>query len=108
MIYNVGVEDIEPNHWVAWSFDRPGLTGKGKTQDAALVHLQSLLPDGELHVAEEFAGFLSPQDPNILSTPSLKMIGACSPALKSAPHSTSWLSLAVTFWRSLPMCRQKS
>ena len=62
MIYNVGIEDIEPNHWVAWSFDRPGLSGKGKTVETALAHLQTLLPDGELRVVEEFAGFLSPQD----------------------------------------------
>jgi hypothetical protein len=63
MIYRVGVEDIEPNHWVAWSFDRPGLTGKGKTHDAALEHLQTLLPDGEIRVTEEFRAYPSPQDP---------------------------------------------
>ena len=63
MIYKVGIEDIEPNHWVAWSFDRPGLTGKGSTQVAALAHLQTLLPDGEIHVVEEFRAYPSPQNP---------------------------------------------
>ena len=63
MIYKVGIEDIEPNHWVAWSFDRPGLTGKGSTQVAALAHLQTLLPDGEIHVVEVFRAYPSPQNP---------------------------------------------
>ena len=42
MIYTVGVEDIDPDHWVAWAFDQAGLTGKGSTPEAAVAHLQSI------------------------------------------------------------------
>lgn len=66
MIYEAGVEDIEPNHWVAWAFARPGFTGKGRTAEAAIAHLQSLLSDGEVKVVEQFHAYPSPQDPEYL------------------------------------------
>lgn len=66
MIYKVGVEDIEPDHWVAWSFDRPGLTGRGHNADAALAHLCALLSDGDVQVVERFHAFPSPEDPDYI------------------------------------------
>lgn len=66
MIYNVGVEDIEPNHYVAWAFARPGLTGNGSTAEAAVAHLQVHLSNSEVRVVEEFHSYISSEDPEYL------------------------------------------
>ncbi len=66
MIYAAGVEDIEPDHWVAWAFAKPGLTGSGTTPEAAVGQLRALLSDGEVHVIERFASYPSEEDPAYL------------------------------------------
>lgn len=38
MIYRMGVEDIEPNHWVAFIFDHPGCFSSATTQEEAVAH----------------------------------------------------------------------
>lgn len=65
MIYQAGVEDIEPDHWVAWAFAKPGLTGRGTTAETAVAHLQTLL-NGEVEVVERFDSFLSQEDPEYI------------------------------------------
>jgi predicted RNase H-like HicB family nuclease len=37
MVYRLGVEDIEPDHWVAWVLDLPGCTSSARTQEAAIA-----------------------------------------------------------------------
>ncbi|UCD94195.1 MAG: DinB family protein, partial [Candidatus Zixiibacteriota bacterium] len=37
MVYRIGVNDIEPNHWVAWVFDLHGCFAKAKTHDEAVA-----------------------------------------------------------------------
>jgi uncharacterized damage-inducible protein DinB len=64
MGHRVGVEEIEASHWVAWMFDHLGFTGKGINDEAAVDHLQSLLPEEELQVVERFTYDSSPEDPN--------------------------------------------
>ena len=66
MTYKVGVEDIEPDHWVAWAFARPGLTGKGHTAEAAVTYLQSILSDDDVQVVERFNAFPSHEDPDYM------------------------------------------
>jgi uncharacterized damage-inducible protein DinB len=66
MIYAVGVEDIEPDHWVAWAFAHPGLTGKGSTPDEAVASLQTVLKDGDIQVTEQFRAYPSEDDPDYL------------------------------------------
>ncbi len=38
MIFRLGVEDIEPNHWVAYVFDHPGCFSSATTQEEAIAH----------------------------------------------------------------------
>ena len=37
MPYHLGVEDMEPNHWIAYVFDLPGCTSSAETQDGAVL-----------------------------------------------------------------------
>ncbi len=53
MSYRVGVEDIEPHHYVAWAFDAPGSFGSGKTRDEALDRVGAKL-GGAVDVVEDF------------------------------------------------------
>jgi hypothetical protein len=62
MIHLIGVEDIEPGHWVAWDFACPGLRGKGDTSEAAVKALAQVLGD-EVQVVEVFNGYFSDEDP---------------------------------------------
>ncbi|HWR82597.1 MAG TPA: DinB family protein [Candidatus Deferrimicrobium sp.] len=39
MIYRIGIEDIEPNHWVAWVFDLPGCFSAARSHDEALANV---------------------------------------------------------------------
>jgi uncharacterized damage-inducible protein DinB len=66
MVYAVGVEDIEPDHWVAWAFAHPGLTGRGSTPDEAVASLQTVFRDGEIQVTEQFRAYPSEDDPDYL------------------------------------------
>ncbi len=38
MVYRLGVEDIEPNHWVAFVFDHPGCFSSAATQEEAIAN----------------------------------------------------------------------
>lgn len=51
--YRVGIEDIEPHHYVAWAFDAPGTFGSGKTRDEALDRVETKL-GGAVEVVEDF------------------------------------------------------
>jgi len=66
MIYAVGVEDMEPDHWVAWVFAHPGLTGKGNTPAEAVASLRMVLKDGDIQVTEQFRAYPSQEDPDYL------------------------------------------
>jgi uncharacterized damage-inducible protein DinB len=66
MAYAVGVEDIEPDHWVAWAFAHPGLTGKGSTPDEAVASLRTALREGDIQITEQFRAYPSEEDPNYL------------------------------------------
>ncbi len=54
MRYHLGVEDMEPDHWVAYVFDLPGCFSRARTLDGALsevperirAHLQWLVAHG--------------------------------------------------------------
>lgn len=37
MLYHLGVEDIGPNHWVAWVFELPGCFASAQTQKEAIA-----------------------------------------------------------------------
>ena len=37
MLYRLGVEDIEPNHWVAWVFELPGCFSKARNREDAIA-----------------------------------------------------------------------
>ncbi len=37
MPYHLGVEDMEPHHWIAWVFDLPGCYSSAQTQDGAVL-----------------------------------------------------------------------
>ena len=61
MAHRIGLEDIEPNHYVAWAFDFPGVFGSGETQDEALDQVKEKL-GGEVEVVEEFKSKLGVGD----------------------------------------------
>ncbi len=84
MIYHAGVEDIEPNHWVAFVFDHPGCFSSARTQDEAIANAPTCIvgyfewlasydcamptPSGpiEVQVAEVFHSFLSESNPDYI------------------------------------------
>lgn len=45
MVFEVGVEDIEPNHWVAWVFAIPGCFGSGSSEEDALTTVPQAIMD---------------------------------------------------------------
>ncbi len=45
MQYRLGIEDIEPGHWVAWVFDLLGCYAKGKTREQAVTHAATEISD---------------------------------------------------------------
>jgi len=84
MCYRVAVEDIEPNHYVAWLLDLPGCFSSAPTKEGAvadvpgrianyyawLINHDSSLPvvNGpfEVEVVEVFQAFTSDEDPDYL------------------------------------------
>ncbi len=61
----IGLEDIEPGHWVAWDFSCPGLTGKGSSPEAATHAIAERLKS-EVQAAEIFHAYPSSEDPDYL------------------------------------------
>jgi predicted RNase H-like HicB family nuclease/uncharacterized damage-inducible protein DinB len=45
MLYRIGVEDIEPNHWVAWVFDLFGCYSKARTRDEAIANAPRIIAE---------------------------------------------------------------
>lgn len=84
MIYRLGVEDIEPNHWVAFVFGHPGCFSSALTLDEAVAnapaHITEYLkwlasyncamptPSGtiEVQVAEVFHSYPSASNPDYI------------------------------------------
>jgi predicted RNase H-like HicB family nuclease len=84
MIYRVGVEDIEPNHWLGWVLDLPGCFSAAASEAEAIARVpaaiaayyawlarqDSTLPlttgPGEVRVVESFRAFSDPNDPTYL------------------------------------------
>lgn len=42
----VGIEDIEPGHWITWVFAVPGSYGSGRTEEEALANVPRALSEG--------------------------------------------------------------
>lgn len=59
--HRLGVEDIEPNHYVAWVFDAPGVFGSGRTREEAIEEARRRV-GGTVDVAEEHRSWLSRPD----------------------------------------------
>ncbi len=53
MAHPIGIEDIEPDHFVACAFEAPGIFGSGKTRDEAVADVGARL-GGPVRIAEEF------------------------------------------------------
>jgi predicted RNase H-like HicB family nuclease len=54
MIYRLGVENIEPNHWVAFVFGHPGCFSSAQTQAEAIANAPARIAD----YFEWLAGFV--------------------------------------------------
>lgn len=84
MQYRVTVEDMEPNHWIAWVVDLPGCYSSARTSSEAIAqapasigryfawiskHNHTLtVPQGsiDIQIAEIFQSFPSKQDPQYI------------------------------------------
>jgi len=80
MLYRIGVEDIEPNHWVAWVFELPGCYSKARNREDAIAKAPSRITQYfewlsshnykappvaepiEVEVSESFNSFISESD----------------------------------------------
>ncbi len=80
MLYRLGVEDIEPNHWVAWVLELPGCYSKARNREDAIANAPSTIdqyfewlashgcetarPPGrtEVEIGESWTSFLSKGD----------------------------------------------
>jgi predicted RNase H-like HicB family nuclease len=101
MLYRLAVEDIEPNHWVAWVLDLPGCFSSAQTEAEAVAqaperiltyyawlssHDPSLpvvkgLP--AVTVVDRFRAYTSPADPDYLVnafSPPPDLLGGCRSA----------------------------
>lgn len=45
MVYRVGINDIEPNHWVAWVFNLHGCFSKANTRDKAIAGVPQVIKE---------------------------------------------------------------
>ncbi len=66
MTYRVGVEDIEPGQWVAWWFERPGITGGGPSLPEAVTALSRQVPVIPVEPIDVFRAYPSLEDPDYL------------------------------------------
>jgi len=84
MRYRLAVEDIEPNHWVAWALDLPACFSSAQTQANAVAHAPGRIADYhvwlsshdsslpvitdpvEVEVVETFYSFASSECPDYL------------------------------------------
>jgi predicted RNase H-like HicB family nuclease len=84
MRFRIAVEDIEPDHWIAWALDLPGCYSSAKTSDEAVARVpesiagyfswvsryDSALPvpqePAEIEIVERFRSFPSRKDPEYL------------------------------------------
>jgi len=80
MLYQLGTEDIEPNHWVTWVFDLPGCFSKARNREDAVAKAPSRIAQYfewlsshnykaprvaepiEVEVSESFNSFISEGD----------------------------------------------
>lgn len=80
MLYQLGTEDIEPNHWVAWVFELPGCYSKASNREDAIAKAPSRIAQYfewlsshnykaprvaepiEVEVSESFNSFISEGD----------------------------------------------
>lgn len=70
----VGVEDIEANHWVAWVFAVPGCFGSGRTEEEALANVPDALredsgadvPAESIVVVERWRATAARKDPDFV------------------------------------------
>jgi hypothetical protein len=49
----IAIEDVEPDHYVAWALDDLGVFGSGRTREAAIADVSSKV-GGAVEVAEEY------------------------------------------------------
>jgi len=84
MRYRLAVEDMEPQHWIAWMLDLPACFSSARTEEQALKHApgqiakhhswlsdhdpSTPIPSGsfDIELVETFHSFPSPQDPEYL------------------------------------------
>jgi hypothetical protein len=84
MNYRVAVEDMEPNHWIAWVLDLPGCYSSAHTSDKAISQVpfnisryfswvssyesDLVIPREtiKIDVIESFKSFSKPEDPNYI------------------------------------------
>ncbi|MEK7784821.1 MAG: type II toxin-antitoxin system HicB family antitoxin [Chloroflexota bacterium] len=83
MRYRLAVEDMEPEHWIAWALDVPGCFSSARTQEEAVANAPARIaehftwltkhgrpasaPDSiETAVAEVFHSFPSKEDPEYM------------------------------------------
>lgn len=69
----VGVEDMEPDHWIAWILMIPGCYASSKTRARAIrnvpaaIHAETgITPTGKVIIAEEWRAMPAPGDPTHL------------------------------------------
>lgn len=70
---HIGVEDIEPNHWVAWVFAIPGCYASARAREQAIRDVPAAIraetgvpPIEKIIVAEEWRAVPAPGDPEFL------------------------------------------
>lgn len=84
MRYRIAVEDMEPNHYIAWVLDLPGCFSSAPTQEGAVIQAPDRIGDYyvwlvshepalplvsgpfEVEVVETFQAFASAEDPDFL------------------------------------------
>lgn len=73
----IGIEDMEPNHWIAWVLAIPGCYASAHTRAQAIDGIPAALhaetgrtPTGRIVVAEEWRAIPAPGDPK-------RLINAC-------------------------------
>lgn len=66
MAYRIGLEDIESGHWVAWWFERPGVTGSGRSPEEAIQNLARQVGIDPEDPVDVFNAHPSPEEPDYL------------------------------------------
>jgi len=61
MVYHIGINDIESDHWVAWVFDLHGCFSKSRSREKAIAGVPGIIKEYFLWISKHNPSFVPPE-----------------------------------------------